>query len=63
METSKKKIKKILRKLLRYVVIFLIIILACRFVPSQEINFGEIFIIAVMGAITFCILDMYYPIV
>lgn len=52
---------EILKRAFKYLIDGLIIALAARYIPSQELKWQEILMIAVVAAATFAILDMYTP--
>jgi hypothetical protein len=55
--------KKKLRKMLRYTVMFLAIVLLLKLVPTIDIDNMSVLIISTITAITFVLLDIYYPII
>lgn len=53
--------KRLIKRGLKYMIQFLILFMASRFVPSVKIDLKEVTTIAMVGAISFAILDMYSP--
>nr|QBK88884.1 MAG: uncharacterized protein LCMiAC01_05660 [Mimivirus LCMiAC01] len=51
------RIKKTIKYLMQLVIIFL----AAKYIPSTKLSLKDITIIAMIGAITFAILDMFSP--
>lgn len=53
--------KDIIKKSLKYIAQLLIIFVAAKFIPENKITFKEITIIAIIGAVSFAVLDLYAP--
>lgn len=54
--------KKRLRKFLRYVIMFLSLFIATQYIPECPVTYQTAFIMAAIASITFCIIDMYFPV-
>jgi hypothetical protein len=54
--------KKRLRKCMRYIIMFLSLFISTQYIPECSINYSTSFMMAAIAAITFCIIDMYFPI-
>lgn len=54
--------KKRLRKALRYVIMFLVLFIATQYVPECPVSHQTAFIMAAIASITFCMIDMYFPV-
>ena len=52
---------KSLKKGLKYILQLIVIFIAAKFVPSKELDLKDITIIAIIGAVSFAIIDMYSP--
>ena len=52
---------KIAQRIVKYLVEWLAIAIAAKFIPNQNINVTEIVMIAMVGATTFALLDMFAP--
>jgi hypothetical protein len=65
MEVKDKKTisKKYIRRFLRYIIMFFILFLASQYIPECKISYESAFILSTIGAISFALLDMYYPLV
>jgi hypothetical protein len=54
--------RKRVRKFLRYAIMFLVLMISTQYIPDCNVNYKTSFILAAIGAIAFCIIDMYFPI-
>ena len=54
--------RKRLRKFLRYIIMFLSLFIATQYIPECSIGYQTAFIMAAIASITFCIIDMYFPV-
>lgn len=54
--------KKQLRKFLRYIIMFLSLFVATQYIPECAVSYKTAFIMAAIAAITFCMIDMYFPV-
>jgi len=54
--------KKRVRKFMRYIIMFLSLFVSTQYIPECSINYSTSFIMAAIAAITFCIIDMYFPV-
>jgi positive regulator of sigma E activity len=52
---------KTIKKGLKYILQLIVIFMAAKFVPSKELDFKDVTIIAIIGAVSFAIIDMYSP--
>ena len=52
---------KTVKKGLKYILQLIVIFMAAKFVPSKELDFKDVTIIAIIGAVSFAIIDMYSP--
>jgi hypothetical protein len=50
-----------LQKITKYIFIFIIIFVSTKNIPNEPINDKEVFMISMIGAITFAILDLVSP--
>lgn len=50
-----------LQKIMKYIFIFIVIFVSTKNIPNDPINDKEVFMIAMIGAITFAILDLVSP--
>ncbi len=55
--------KKRVRKILRYFIMFFSLFISTQYIPECPINYSTSFMMAAIAAITFCIIDMYFPII
>ena len=55
--------RKQMRKLLRYFIIALAVFIASQFIPECSINYTTSFIMATVAAVSFTIIDMYFPLI
>lgn len=55
--------KKRTRKILRYLIMFMAVFLASQYTPECSVSYQTSFIMATIGAVTFCIIDMYFPLI
>lgn len=53
--------RKKLRKLMRYLIMFLSVFIASQFIPECSISYTTAFIMASIAAVTFSIIDIYFP--
>ena len=53
--------KELVKRALKYIIQWLVVFMAAKFIPSKKLDFKDITIIAIIGAISFAILDMYSP--
>lgn len=54
--------RKRLRKFLRYIIMFFAVFVSTQYVPECSVTYETAFIMAAIAAITFCVIDMYFPI-
>ena len=54
--------KKQARKMLRYMLMFSALFIVSQYTPECSISYQTSFIMAVIAAITFAVIDMYFPI-
>jgi hypothetical protein len=52
---------ELLKRAFKYLINGLVIAIAAKYIPSQQLKFKEIIMIAIIAAITFAALDMYTP--
>ena len=52
---------EIIKRSFKYLIQWLAIAVAAKFIPTQPLNIKEVLMIAVVGAATFALLDMYAP--
>lgn len=50
-----------IKKAIKYVIQLVAIILAAKYIPSTKLSLRDITVIAMIGAITFAIVDIYSP--
>lgn len=50
-----------IKKALKYFIQWAVMFLAAKYIPSKELTFKEVTMVAIIGAVTFAILDMYSP--
>lgn len=55
--------RKRARKLLRYLIIFLSVFLSSQYIPECSISYTTAFILATIAAVTFSVIDMYFPLI
>ena len=55
--------RKQIRKLLRYFIIALAVFISSQFIPECSINYTTSFIMATVAAVSFTIIDMYFPLI
>lgn len=55
--------KKQARKFLRYVLMFAALFIATQYIPECSISNETSGVIAIIAAVTFAIIDMYFPII
>lgn len=55
--------RKQIRKMLRYFIIFLAVFISSQYIPECSISYSTAFIMAAIASITFCIIDMYFPLI
>ena len=51
------------QKILKYFIMFSSLFLSLSFIPSNNVRTSDIIILSTIGVITFCVLDMYLPVV
>lgn len=49
------------RRALRYIIMFMILFTALTHIPETPLGYNDAFIVATMGVVTFCTMDMFYP--
>lgn len=49
------------QKILKYFIVFAVMYLAVMYIPSTTISFEQTIIIAMLAAILFAFLDIYFP--
>lgn len=54
--------RKTIRNILRYLIMFLAVFIASQYTPECPISYETAFIMASIAAITFAIIDMYFPV-
>jgi len=59
MSLTKQKIRRVLKYLIHWIIIFA----ATKYIPSGKLTFKEVTMVAMVGAISFAILDLYVPVV
>jgi len=52
---------ELIKKAVKYLMQLVVIFLAAKYIPSTKLTLKDITIIAMIGAITFAILDMFSP--
>ena len=55
--------RKRTRKLLRYLILFLSVFISSQYIPECSISYATAFILATIAAVTFTIVDMYFPLI
>ena len=55
--------KNMLKKVLKYFLLFLIVMTSSHYIPIQQLDISESFMIGVSGACCFAVLDLYAPVV
>ena len=55
------KKKGTVKKIVKYILQMLVVFIAAKYIPTKKLSFKEVTIIAMVGAISFAILDMYAP--
>ena len=55
--------RKQLRKILRYLIMALAVFIASQFIPECSINYTTSFVMATVAAVSFTIIDMYFPLI
>lgn len=58
---NKLRKNEMFRRALKYVILFLSITMALNFIPTCQISITELLMVAIVGAVTYAILDMYLP--
>jgi hypothetical protein len=53
--------RKTVRRFLRYIIMFFAVFITSQYIPECPISYTTAFIMATTAAITFSIIDMYYP--
>lgn len=53
--------RKRARKLLRYLIMFLAVFISSQYIPECSISYTTAFIMATIAAVTFTVIDMYFP--
>ena len=53
--------RKQVRKMLRYFIMFLAVFISSQYIPECNVSYATAFIMATIASITFCIIDMYFP--
>ena len=53
--------RKRARKLLRYLIMFLAVFISSQYIPECSISYTTAFILATIAAVTFTVIDMYFP--
>ena len=59
---SKLVSKKKLRKFLRYVIMFLVLFISTQYIPECTVSYETAGIMAMVASVTFCVIDMYFPV-
>lgn len=55
--------RKQVRKMLRYLIMALAVFIASQFTPECSISYATSFIMAVIAAVSFTVIDMYFPLI
>lgn len=53
--------KKKMRRFLRYLILFFVVFITTQYIPQCTISYSTAFILGTIAALTFSILDMYFP--
>ncbi len=53
--------RKKLRKLMRYLIMFLAVLISLQFIPECSISYYTAFMVAMIAAISFAVIDIYFP--
>ena len=51
----------LIQKIIKYIFIFIVLFLSVKYIPTELVNDKEIFMISMISAITFAILDLVSP--
>lgn len=55
--------RKNMRKFLRYIIMFLALFVSTQYIPECPVTYTTSFIMASIAAITFCVIDMWFPVI